>query len=74
MEIYSFVSSKGGVGKTSIAYNFSTYLAFRGYKVLVIDKDHQCSISQLFDCDKQINTVKGIYTDEKVEIKMYERI
>lgn len=69
MEIYSFVSSKGGVGKTSIAYNFSTYLAFRGYKVLVIDKDHQCSISQLFDCDKQINTVKGIYTDEKVEIK-----
>lgn len=65
MEIYSFVSSKGGVGKTSILYNFATYLAHRNNKVLVIDKDHQCSISQLFDCDIQEHTVKGIYTDEK---------
>ncbi|MCG1130693.1 ParA family protein [Staphylococcus epidermidis] len=69
MEIYSFVSSKGGVGKTSILYNLATYLAHRNNKVLVIDKDHQCSISQLFDCDIQEHTVKGIYTDEKVEIR-----
>lgn len=69
MEIYSFVSSKGGVGKTSILYNFATYLAFRNKKVLVIDKDHQCSISQLFDCDIQDQTAKGIYTDEKVKIR-----
>jgi len=69
MEIYSFVSTKGGVGKTSIAYNFATYLSERDNYVLVIDQDHQCSISQLFDCDKQQNTVKGIYTGEKVEIK-----
>lgn len=58
MEIYSFVSTKGGVGKTSIAYNFATYLSERDNYVLVIDQDHQCSISQLFDCDKQQHTVK----------------
>ena len=69
MEIISFVSSKGGVGKTSIVYNFATYLANRNFTVLIIDKDHQCSISQLFDCDMQTNTVRGIYTDEKVEVK-----
>ena len=69
MEIYSFVSTKGGVGKTSIAYNFATYLSERDNYVLVIDQDHQCSISQLFDCDKQQHTVKGIYTGEKVEIR-----
>ena len=56
MEIYSFVSTKGGVGKTSIAYNFATYLSERDNYVLVIDQDHQCSISQLFDCDKQQHT------------------
>ncbi|POA06063.1 ParA family protein [Staphylococcus caprae] len=68
MEIYSFVSTKGGVGKTSIAYNFATFLAERNKTVLIIDQDHQCSISQLFDCDTQNNTVKGIYTEDPVDI------
>lgn len=68
MEIYSVVAVKGGVGKTMIVYNFARYLAYRGKKVLVIDKDHQCNISQIFDCDEQIGTVAGIYEDSEVKI------
>lgn len=69
MKTYSFISTKGNVGKSSIVYNFSTYLASKDYKVLIIDMDHQCSISEVFKCDEKINTVKGIFTNEEVKIK-----
>lgn len=69
MKTYSFISIQGNVGKSSIVYNFSRYLASKDYKVLIIDMDHQCSISRVFKCDEKINTVKGIFTHEKVKIK-----
>ena len=44
MEIITFAAVKGGVGKTTLSYNFSGYLADLGYKVLMIDFDHQCNL------------------------------
>jgi len=39
---------KGGVGKTEVVANFARYLAMRGYRVLVIDMDHQASCTGSF--------------------------
>ena len=41
MLIVSFISGKGGVGKTTLAANMAMALALRGKKVLVIDLDPQ---------------------------------
>lgn len=44
MLIVSFISGKGGVGKTTLAANMAMALAQRGKKVLVIDLDPQNSL------------------------------
>ncbi|AHF01386.1 cobyrinic acid a,c-diamide synthase [Thiomicrospira aerophila AL3] len=46
--ILSVVSTKGGVGKTTLTANLGAYLADQGYKVLLIDADVQPSLSSYF--------------------------
>jgi chromosome partitioning protein len=41
--IVSLLNQKGGVGKTTLAVHIATYLAQRGYKVLLVDADPQAS-------------------------------
>lgn len=65
MEIITFAAIKGGVGKTTLSYNFSNYLASLGKKVLLIDMDHQCNLSQILGIYEQKNTVLSIF--EKLE-------
>ncbi len=43
--IISVVNEKGGVGKTTTTYNLSTALALKGYRVLMVDLDYQCSLT-----------------------------
>lgn len=45
MKTISFVNQKGGVGKTTSTINVGAFLAERGYKVLLIDLDHQYNLS-----------------------------
>jgi len=45
MHTISFINYKGGVGKTTLTANLGTELAFRGYKVLLIDLDPQASLT-----------------------------
>lgn len=59
MKIISFSALKGGVGKTTILYNFGEYLS-KNNKILMIDSDHQCSLSSLY----------GFYDDEKYGYNM----
>ena len=64
----SIINFKGGVGKTTLAFHLATGLArFHGAKVLLVDVDHQSSLSalclqprrwlQLADDEKTINEV-----------------
>ncbi|MDK6305049.1 ParA family protein, partial [Lactobacillus crispatus] len=48
-KIITFSAIKGGVGKTTIAYNFGSWLADNHKNVLFIDLDHQCNLSQTYN-------------------------
>lgn len=44
--VISTFAKKGGVGKSTFTWNFAGYLSRLGKRVLMIDADHQASISQ----------------------------
>ncbi len=48
MIVFSIVSTKGGVGKTTFTANFGALLADLGMRVLLIDADVQPSLSRYF--------------------------
>tara|TARA_R110002124_G_scaffold128157_11_gene288654 strand:+ start:7601 stop:8521 length:921 start_codon:yes stop_codon:yes gene_type:complete len=47
-KVIAIANQKGGVGKTSSAFNFAHYLNELGYKVLVCDLDGQGNMTELF--------------------------
>lgn len=62
MRIITFAAIKGGVGKTTLSFNFGEYLAYiKEKKVLLIDLDHQCNLTQTYDVYESENTVANIF-------------
>ncbi len=58
-KIFCFCNHKGGVGKTTFAACFCAAFAVVGYRVLLVDLDPQCNLTQsLFELDYE----KSIYT------------
>lgn len=68
MKIMSFEAIKGGVGKTTLAYNYGEWLAGQGKKVLFIDFDFQCNLTQTYRIYQSENTVANIFVGGKVDI------
>lgn len=48
MEVITIANNKGGVGKTTNAYQLICHLANKGHKVLAIDLDSQANLSSTF--------------------------
>ncbi|MGB0453453.1 MAG: ParA family protein [Bacteriovoracaceae bacterium] len=48
-KVIAFLNQKGGVGKTTMAYNVAHALAKKGKKVLALDLDPQANLSMLFE-------------------------
>jgi len=48
VKIVSVINYKGGVGKTTVTANLGAELAYRGYRVLLIDLDPQASLTFSF--------------------------
>lgn len=48
-QIIAVINDKGGVAKTTTASNLGTALWLLGYKVLLVDTDQQCNLTQVMD-------------------------
>lgn len=61
-----FFNNKGGVGKTTLAYNTAVKFSEMGYKTVLVDLDPQCNLSRLalglFEETLFFDSVKTIYT------------
>lgn len=68
MKIMSFEAIKGGVGKTTLAYNYGEWLASQGKKILFIDFDFQCNLTQTYKIYQSENTVANIFIGGDVDI------
>lgn len=62
-----FVNNKGGVGKTTLAFNCAVAFAEQGYKTVLVDLDPQCNLTRLamgesfYEKTLFSNTEKTIY-------------
>lgn len=43
----TFFNNKGGVGKTTLAFNVAVEFAKKGYKTVLVDLDPQCNLTRL---------------------------
>lgn len=72
---------KGGVGKTTLTANVSAELAYRGYKVLMIDLDPQSSLTFSFvtpdDWKSHLSenkTIKNWFTFEEDKVESFRNL
>lgn len=68
-KVISFINQKGGVGKTTMAFNAAHALAKNGHKVLAIDLDPQANLTLLFEAKNELNLYHLLVNSVK-ELKM----
>lgn len=77
-KVVSFLNQKGGVGKTTMAFNVACALAEQGQRVLAIDMDPQANLTMMFagDTDRpgiyqllvnSVKQLKPLHVDSSIE-------
>ncbi len=61
MKIISLFNHKGGVSKTTTAFNLGWALAERGHKTLIVDADPQCNLTGLVADYSAIEDLEAFY-------------
>ncbi|MBS0936366.1 ParA family protein [Lactiplantibacillus plantarum] len=67
MKIITFTAIKGGVGKTTLTLNYGDWLAKHGKKVLLIDLDHQCNLTTVFEKTRRDNTIAEAFKEDDAQ-------
>ena len=62
----TFINQKGGVGKTSLSFNFGIGLANYKSKVLFVDMDPQCNLSYVMRAYKPEFTIYDLLLDNTI--------
>lgn len=70
-EVIAIYAGKGGVGKTTFTYNLACMLAMRGDRVLVIDFDSQCDLTEaLYEYEVDIdNCAHTMFKHQKYNLE-----
>lgn len=69
MHTIVMANQKGGVGKTTSTINLGAALARHGYRVLLIDADHQGHTTKGLNIKPEHGTLCDIFTDENAMIE-----
>ncbi|MDC7789620.1 AAA family ATPase [Rhodoplanes sp. TEM] len=60
MKAIAVFNNKGGVGKTTLLANLASYLALKNMRrVLIVDADPQCNITQIMFTDDEVDSLYG---------------
>lgn len=65
MRIISLVNQKGGVGKTTTAFNLGAGLSYNGLKTLLIDLDPQSNLTQSLNFSQDKGNIVDLLKKEK---------
>jgi len=74
MKIITFTAIKGGGGKTTLTLNYGDWLAKHGKKVLLIDLDHQCNLTTVFEKTRRTNTIAEAFKEENAQNVAIDRV
>jgi chromosome partitioning protein len=61
-----FTNNKGGVGKTTLAFNTAVKIAEKGYRVVLVDLDPQCNLTRLSLGESWFET--NLFSDQNKDI------
>ena len=61
MKVITFAALKGGIGKTTLTYNYGEWLALNDKKVLMIDLDFQCNLTTRYQPRRTKKTVAEMF-------------
>lgn len=71
--VISLINIKGGVAKTTSAVNISSFLSLLGFKVLLVDTDHQNQCMLFFNIKQPEYTIKDVlFSDIDIDKCIYK--